>query len=204
MFKKKCFDCGRKVEKGFSFCPYCGVSFKAGRDRVNFGMLGRDDSGEEVRQEAKLPLGMEKIMSSLVRQLEKQMGNMNFDNVQGVPKGIKIRVSRGPGQVRQVVREGPKKAKVVEEVSEEEVERRMGLPKVEGVSKVRRLADRIVYEIEAPGVRSKRDVVVTELATGLEIKAYSENKCYVKFIPLKVEMIGYSVGNDRVIVELRS
>ncbi|MFH1563606.1 MAG: hypothetical protein ABIF11_09390, partial [Nitrospirota bacterium] len=77
------------------------------------------------------------------------------------------------------------------------------LPKVEVEAKIRRLADRIIYEIDVPGVGSKADVVVTELATGLEIKAYSRDKCYVKFIPLKVEVIEYYVRPNKVFVELR-
>jgi hypothetical protein len=68
---------------------------------------------------------------------------------------------------------------------------------------MKRLADRIVYEIITPGVKSKKDVAVAELATGLEVKAYSRNKCYVKFIPLKVEVIGYYLKNERLFLELK-
>jgi len=207
MFKKKCPSCAKKIEKKFNFCPYCGAGQKSGvRGKVSgdFGMLGVDDSGENVRVEQKLPFGMEKIMGSLVKQLEKQMGNMDFGDVQGMPKGIRINVVRGNPQARQIVREVPKKKIEVAKISDKENERRMGLKKVEAESKVRRLADRIIYEIDAPGVREKGDVVVTELATGLEIRIYSEDRCYVKFIPLKVELISYSVKPDRVFVELKS
>ena len=77
------------------------------------------------------------------------------------------------------------------------------MPKVEVESKIKRLGNTIIYEIETPGVKIKGDVVLTELATGLEIKAYSKNKCYVKFIPLKVEVIQYSVEKEKVVVEIR-
>jgi len=203
MFKRKCPACAEKVERKFNFCPYCGESFKVRKDRGNFGMLGVDDSGDGVRAEQKLPFGMEKIMGSLVKQLEKQMGNMNFEGVEGMPKGIKINVMRSPTQKSGVRSQVSEKKIEVPEVSEAEAERRIGLKKVEAESRVRRLADRIVYEIDAPGVVRKDDVVVTELASGLEIRAYSEDKCYVKFIPLKVELIGYSVRSDRVFVEIR-
>jgi len=201
MFKRKCPSCAEKVERKFNFCPYCGESFKARAEKSDFGMLGRDDSGGGMRVEPKLPFGMEKIMSSLVKQLEKSMGDMN---VEGMPKGVRINVVRGNPQMRQVVQEAPKKKVEVVKISDEESERRMGLKKVEAESKVRRLADRIVYEIDAPGVVRKDDVVLTELATGLEIRAYSEDKCYVKFIPLKVQVLRYSVEKERVFVELKS
>lgn len=205
MLKKKCRACAKKVERKFNFCPYCGVSFKAGDDQTNFGMLGRNDSNERVQEELKLPFGMNKIMNSLVKQLESQLGNMDMGNGQGLPRGVKIRVARGPMPgMNQVVRRVPDK-KVIEMpvVSDEENARRAGLPKVEVESRIKRLGDIIIYEIEAPGVKKKGDVVLTELATGLEIKAYSKDKCYVKFIPLKVEVIEYYVEKEKVVVEIR-
>jgi hypothetical protein len=207
MLKRKCPSCAKKIERKFNFCPYCGESFKVRRDRDDFGMLGRNDSGDDVRVEQKLPFGMEKIMGSLVKQLERSMGNMNFDNMEGMPKGFKINIVRGnPRQVKIKKRMNEMEKKKIEmpSISAEEAERRMSLKKVEAGSKIRRLADRIIYEIDAPGVQEKDDVVVTELATGFEIRAYSGDRCYVKFIPLKVELIGYSVKSEKVFVELKS
>ena len=203
MFKKKCPSCAKKIEKKFNYCPYCGVSFKAGGDQMNFGMLGRNDSGEKVQEELKLPFGMNKIMNSLVRQIEGQLGNVDMGDGQGLPRGIKIRVAHPRrADVRSQVSEVRQELKMPV-VSNEENERRMGLPKVEGESKVKRLSDTIIYEITAPGVKKKDDVVLTELASGLEIKAYSKNKCYVKFIPLKVEVVEYYVEKERVVVEIK-
>jgi len=169
-------------------------------EKSDFGMLGRNDSGGGMKVEQKLPFGMEKIMGSLVKQLEKSMGNMN---IEGMPKGIRINVVRGNPQVKQVVQKESREKVEIPNVSAEETERRLGLRKVKAESRVRRLADRIIYEIDAPGVQEKKDVAVTELATGLEIRAYSGDKCYVKFIPLKVELISYSVRSDKVFVEIR-
>ena len=199
--KRKCPACARKIERKFSYCPYCGVGFKGRSEKGDFGMLGIDDSGEEVEVEQKLPFGMEKIMNSLIGQLERQMNNMNAS--EGMPRGFQVRISRGSPQGRVVQAFPEKKAKGLK-VSDEENERRMGLVKVDAKSRVRRLGDRIVYEIEAPGIRRKEDVVLTKLATGLEIKAYSDERCYVKFIPLTVEVIGYGVRGEKVVVELKS
>lgn len=204
MLKRKCPACAKKIERSFNYCPHCGASFKAGSDDKNFGMLGREDSGNRVQEELKLPFGMNKIVNSLVKQLEGQLNNMDMSDGQGMPKGVKIRVARGP-QMGQVVRQAPeKKVNDVPVVSEAESERRMGLPKVESESRIKRLGDTIIYEIETPGIKNKDDVVLTELATGLEVKAYSKDKCYVKFIPLKVEVVEYYVEKERVIVEIKS
>jgi len=203
MFKKKCPSCANKIEKKFNFCPYCGVSFKVRNEREDFGMLGRNDTQGKIQEELKLPFGMNKIMNSLVKQLESQLGNMDLGEGQGIPKGVKIRVARGP-QMRQVIREEPKMVEEVPMVSDEENDRRAGLKREEVESKVRRLADRIIYEMKTPGVKKKKDVIVTKLASGLEIKAYSKDKCYVKFIPLTVEVIEYYVEAEKVFVELKA
>jgi len=208
MLKRNCPACAKKIERKFNFCPYCGVSFKARNEQANFGMLGRDDSSGKIgRPEPKMPFGLNGIMNSLIKQLESQLGNMDLGDGRngGLPKNVKIRVARGPNLgMNQVVRKVPDR-KIVEvpEVSDAENERRMGLPKVEVESKVKRLGDTIIYEIDAPGIRKKDDVVLTELASGLEIRAYSKDKCYMKFIPLKVEVVEYYVEKEKVVVEIK-
>ena len=204
MFKKKCPACAQKIEKKFNYCPWCGVGFKQRDEKESFGMLGRDDSVGKVVNEMKLPFGMNTIVNSLVKQLEKQMGNLGDPNSGNVPKSFKIQISSGSPQIRQVMQKAPEK-KVINtaEVSDKENERRRGLPRVEVESKIKRLGNTIIYEIETPGIKKKEDVVLTELATGLEIKAYSKDKCYVKFIPLKVEVVEYYVKKEKVVVEIK-
>ena len=190
MVKNKCLSCDKKVGSKFNYCPYCGKSLGNMENDEDFGMLGRNDSNGNMQEEIKLPFGMEKIMGSLVKQLERQMGSVDLGNGQRVPKEINIRIAKGNPQMRQVARGASKVIGEPVKISEKEMNRRMNLPKVEVESKVRRLSDTIIYEIETPGVRDKEDVALTELATGIEVRAYSRDKCYVKFIPLKVEIIG--------------
>lgn len=202
MLKKKCPSCARKIKKDFNFCPYCGAQFKAIKDKDNFGMLGREDDIDVIQNDLNLPFGMNKLVGSLIKQLEKQMNDLEGGDVV-MPRGFKIKIASGP-QMKQVVRGEPMKVEREPEISEKENNRRADLPKVEVESKVRRLADRIIYEMETPGVRGKKDVSVIKLASGLEIKAYSGEKCYVKFIPLTVEVIGYFVRDEKVFVELKA
>ena len=208
MLKKKCASCAKKIERKFRFCPYCGASARGvgvrgvGVSDNEYGMLGREDSGERVQDELKLPFGMNKIVNSLVKQLEGQMNSL--DGGDGIPRGFKIRIAGGP-QMNQLVRRAPeKRAEEMPKISDEEMDRRAGLPREEVESRVRRLSDRIIYEMDTPGVKRKKDIVLTKLASGLEIKAYSRDKCYVKFIPLTVEVIEYSVEKDKVFVELKT
>ena len=132
------------------------------------------------------------------------MNNAGNGGVDGIPRGFKIKIASGQPQMKQVVRENPGKINEAPQVSDEENNRRASLPREEIESKVRRLADRIIYEMKTPGVKKKKDIVLTKLASGLEIKAYSKTKCYVKFIPLTVEVIEYNVRDEKVFVELKT
>lgn len=205
MFRKNCPTCDRKSGKKFEYCPYCGNSFRGLSRNDGFGLLGQEDSGN-LQEELKLPFGMEKMINSLAKQLEKQMGAMNLDeatNSGPTQKGFKIHVSMGKPGEGQVVQEMRQSIPIDESVSGEKNDKRNSLPRVDAESSMKRLADRIVYEIRTPGVKAKKDIVVAELATGLEVKAYSKNKCYVKFIPLKVEVIGYYLKGERLFLELK-
>lgn len=195
MIKKKCRGCGEKVERKFNYCPWCGASLKV---KTDMGMLGDSDEGG-VNEELKLPFGMDKIVGGLVKQLEKQLGNMEGN---AMPKGLKIQIGRMPMN-GQVVQQKPAKKSPVNVVSKEEGERRAKLKKVEAESRMKRLGDVIVYEIEAPGVRGEGDVVISELETGIEIRVYAKDRCYVKVIPLKVEVLRYRVDRERVLIEMR-
>ena len=76
MFKKKCPSCAKKIDRKFGYCPWCGEALKALKEREDFGMLGRDDFVEEnnAGEQIKLPFGLNKIMESLMKQLDKEMG----------------------------------------------------------------------------------------------------------------------------------
>jgi len=199
MFKKKCRGCAEKVDRKFNYCPWCGGGLRGDSGSKDLGMLGDDDMGQ-VQEDLKLPFGVEKIVGSLVKQLEKQMGGMNMNGAGGLPKNFKIQIG---GMPMNRAMQKPANVRKAIMVSEEEAERRSGLKKVEAESRVKRLGDVIIYEIEAPGLAKKEDVVVVELESGLEVRAYARDNCYVKMISMKAEVLGIRVEGDRVSVELR-
>lgn len=200
MFNKKCRGCSEKVDRKFNYCPYCGASMKVGQE--DMGMLGNNDEAGNFEEEIKLPMGMEKIMNGLVKSLEKQLGNMEVDPKTGMPKGFKIQIGRAP-MGGQIVQNPASMKKTAVVVSREEAERRSNLEKVDAESRIKRIGDVIIYEITAPGISKKEDVVVSELETGIEIRAYARDKCYVKVIPLKVEITSVRVDKEKVSIELR-
>lgn len=206
-WKKKCPSCARKIEKKFNFCPYCGCSFKKFQEQENFGMLGRDDMLDRLPEMAPnigFP-GLDKMMNSLVKQLEKQMTEMSKSGENTpIPKGFKIQISTGRPKINQAqIPQTPEKTLKLQEIKPEEQKRRKSLPIKEPESTIRRLSDKLLYEISVPGVKSKKDIVMQKLENSIEIKAYSKDHCYFKTIPLRVEIIGIYLKNEKLFLELK-
>jgi len=206
MLKKKCTACGKKTERKYNYCPYCGDSFKVSKDKEDYGFLGREDGEDFIQEFQNLPFGMDKLVNSLVKQLEKELNEASKNGFNEHPRGIRINVSTSKPQIKQVLKETDSVKERLNQsnrISQEEMQRRISLPKVNAESKVKRLSDKIIYEINVPGVINKEDITITKLATGLEIRAYSGSRCYVKFIPLTVEVIRYAVKDEKIYIELK-
>jgi len=205
MFKKKCPHCTKKIERKFHFCPWCGYSFKKQRSEEDFGMLGQNDEVEQqVANEIKLPFGMNGIFNGLIKQIEKELAGM--ENSQA-PKGFKIQISAGKPKIQNLSKHPVRntiRTIAVEEVNEAEKARRMELERVEAKSHIRRLPEGIIYEIDAPGVKSVKDVVITQLEESMEVKVYTAKRCYVKSIPLKLNIVDFSVKPNKVLLRLQN
>ncbi len=76
------------------------------------------------------------------------------------------------------------------------------LPKTEPETKVRRLTDRVIYEIAVPGVKNIKDVIINKLENSIEIKAFSKDKAYFKLIPISLPIKKYKLEEEKIIIEL--
>ena len=211
MFKKKCHSCNEKIERKFRYCPWCGVPLKAKSSQEDFGMIGNNNElqMQQAVNDIKLPFGFNGIFSTLMKQIEKEMSNM--DNPQGTkPKGFKIQFSTGMPKMQQSMNQMPEQTQLVnsidtfnEKVPEDERERRVKLKQVPAKSTIRRLPEGLIYEIETPGVIAKKDITLTKLEQSLELKAFSKDKCYVKKLPSKVEILGMAIKGGKIFLRLK-
>ncbi len=77
------------------------------------------------------------------------------------------------------------------------------LPREEAKSNIRRIADKIIYEIDIPGVKSLDDVVINKLENGIEIKAFTENKSYFKTLSVNYPITNYKlVKGGKLVLEM--
>ena len=64
------------------------------------------------------------------------------------------------------------------------------------------MSNKVIYEIELPGVKSTEDVSIIKLENSIEIKAVTKDKSYFKLLPIKLPISGYKVADEKLILEL--
>ena len=212
MFKKKlCKNCGNKINNSYDFCPYCGNSFS--ENPKDWGMLGKTDTINEFEQFSNSLFGgiggkiiggmLGKTLKMLEHEIQKEMKTQNNNpktNFELIingkrinPKEIKI------SQQKQIVKE---QKKVLPNISNESLKKISGLPKKEPLTNIRRLADRVIYEINIPGVNSINDISIIKLESSIEIKAIADKKAYFKVIPISLPIINYNFLEGKLVLEL--
>ena len=161
---------------------------------------------------------------SMTRQQQqpKQMQTVPF--AQGISISINssnngtpvIRVKKfGPGgqiiesnenNEKKEMKESLEELKRIKEPTKEEQERLSKftkLPRHEPDTNVRRLSDRIVYEVSLPGVKNKKDVIITRLQNSIEIKAFTKDRAYFKLIPLSLPIKRQYLEDEKLVLELK-
>ncbi len=204
MLKKRCAKCGKKISSKYRFCPYCGYGDRDFNDTENeWGMLGRDDIAME--NAFQMPMGLDNIFNSLMKNLTKQLNeSYNPKDSRIKNNGISISISSSGNSPPKVRVNSPQKKvrkKLPGQFSEGEAKRFSQLKKQEPKTNMRRLSNRVIYEIKLPGVKSLKDVSIARLETSIEIKAIGKNKAYFKRIPLNMPIINYNFSEGELVLE---
>lgn len=207
--KLKCESCGGLGSKKYRFCPHCGNSLIIENDEEDFGLLGKKDVQEE---EMFSNLGfMDKtlmsMINSLMKNLDSQMRSQmkGFDSygkteVKRFPNGIKIRIS-GPAQQQRSTPKQKMNLSVEREVPTAQMKKMNSLPREKAKANVKRIGDKIIYELSTPGVNSPEDVFVSKLESGYEVKAIGDKKVYINSLPVNLPLRSYSISNNKLLVE---
>jgi hypothetical protein len=206
MFGKKptrCEYCDSKVNNKYSFCPYCGHAITDDEKHAkDYGLLGRNE--EEFQEDQFASFGITdkligSLMNSLMKNLDKQFKNIDKNEkaeVRSYPNGIRIKIGTPVKQKRNTQNDFFKKS-----LSDDQLKKITSLPKKEAESKVKRLNNKIIYELNAPGIQSPQDIIISKLESGYEIKAISEKKIYVNSLPVNLPLKGFSFDKNTLFIE---
>ena len=210
----KCENCKSKIEDEYNFCPYCGrPTMDEQEETKDFGLLGRNDlSRADKAQENPLAgTGItDELINSLMNNLIKSFGNQfkniaenesNNTSIEHLPNGIKIKIG--------IPQEAPKKQQkqrqsVRKQITEEQIEKMASLPRAIAKASIRRLSDKLVYELSTPGIESTEDVFISKLETGYEIKAIGKKKVYVNSLPINLPLKGFAITDNKLLVEFKT
>lgn len=223
MFDKKCNKCKSKIKKDFDFCPYCGNNFSSDFDKDDFGLIGKNDLIDEEIFPSFNNSFIDKIFNQTMKMMEKQMKNIAQEaNNQNRPQRIPIneinpnlnvqffvngkRVfppQQGNFQNQQVQQQiKPEKVKV-SKMPQEKLERFAKLKRFEPKSSVKRIGNRVIYELNVPGVKDIEDILINRLENSIEIKALANDKSYSKIINVNLPIIRYGLDNGSLFLELQ-
>ncbi len=217
--KKKCRNCGKKIKESYNFCPYCRIQIKDFiKDKKDWGILGKNDFQYE---EMKLPMGFNTLLNTVLKNLNKKFNE--FEDVKNKSKkseakkggiGISIYTSGNKPPKIKVKSFGnlPKFEEKEKQIKKEEEiklpvsnsKKFAGLPKKEPKTNMRRFADKIIYEINLPGVKSTKDISIIQLESSIEIKALAKNKVYYKIIPISLPVKNYNLSKEKLILEIEA
>ncbi len=225
MFKRKCPRCSEKCSRDFEFCPYCGLRIKQPHNEEDYGLLGKKDIPEEFEMFNQPMLGfgsgiLSRMLGNTMKMLQKELQksteqeiknsgreNSQIKHFQLYINGKKVNLSNlQPGQVKKIqlrepgiVKEAPKHPIL----SEETIKNSVHLPKEEAECKLRRAGNKIIYEINVPGVNSLDKVLINKLENSMEIKAYSKEKIYKKILPINLPFLGYHLNKQKLFLEFQ-
>jgi len=75
------------------------------------------------------------------------------------------------------------------------------LEKVEPSTNIKRIENKIFYELALPGVKDFEDVSIVKLEGSIELRAIGKNKAYFKIIPISLEIANVSFSKDKLSLE---
>jgi len=217
MFRKKCKKCGEKTPKKNNFCANCGFDLSRNYNARDYGMIGKDDNGSIE----KAPTGFNSIIGRIVREMNKQIQELNKEiNPQNKPvqpeirnSGINISITTsedGEGRIKiqkfgdfDEVEEDDEDVFVNAEITDAKAREIAKLPKEEAKTNIRRLSDRILYEIHLPGVKTLEDIMINRLENSIEVKAFTDKKSYFKILPVTYAITRYKLlKSGKLILEM--
>lgn len=222
MFGNKCNRCGKKARKNFEFCPSCGANLKSSPNDMGYGFLGKNDIND---LDMKLPFGFNMLFKPLLKELQKQMFELDEElkkeskdpKKNGInhtsfsihikalgQKPMKLTTHKFPGIMSGNVMENKSKDSqtlVLPNISKDLIDRAKDFPRKEPGTSVRRLADKIVYELSIPGVSSLSGVNIRKLDSAIEVKAVAKKEVFNKSISINLPLNNYYLANEKLVLE---
>jgi len=207
--KKECKNCGERINSNYRFCPGCGDLTNKKFKKNDLGMLGEDDFVNEFGNFSNSIFGgmggrmmgkmLENAMKMLEKEVKKEMNRKSQDpgtNFQLFINGQRVNNLGTPTYKK------TREKKKIRELPQNILKKFSSLPQKDPRTDVRRFSDKVVYEIDMPGVKSLKNISITKLENNIEVKAISKDRAYKKMIPVNFPITNYELSKEKLILEL--
>ncbi|MGD2072488.1 MAG: hypothetical protein PVG65_03270 [Candidatus Thorarchaeota archaeon] len=150
------------------------------------------------------------------KKIDKEIGKDTEKMPKIKPKGFSISISSASGKKPEIrIRGMGPKMKLIPpqkqikkisqpKISDAQAKKLAKLPREEAETRVRRMSDKIIYEIKLPGVKTLKNVIINRLENSVEIKAFSKDKIYVKLIPMAMPILDYKLSKEKLTIEFKA
>ena len=147
-----------------------------------------------------------KTIEKQAKDMEKEMAKEiqqrpEHAEIRQLPNGITIKFGALPLANRQRQAKKPIEKK---KITNDQITRLSKLPRAQAKSSVKRLSDKVVYELATPGVQNPEDVFVSKVETGYEVKAIGSKKVYVNTLPIELPLRRCSLAQNKLLVEFHT
>ena len=206
----KCNNCKSGINEDFSYCPYCGnVLFDPHKRSKDLGMLGKTDALNDPIFKQKIAENnltitdkmVGAIFNSLIKNIDQQMNEPN----KGAQRPGNIKIKIGIANPNKIQKQNPGKRTKHDfspnSISKEQLEKISKLPKANAKTDMKRLGDKIIYNLHAPGIESIKDIFISKLESGYEIRALAKNKVYVNSLPVNLPINSFTLTNEKLSIE---
>ena len=209
--KKSCSRCGKSLKKDYDFCPYCGSILDGKKNSKSDGMLGKDDSLDDMNN-FMMPMGLGSLFNSLMNNFERQFKDSGKKQ-RSEKNNISISMSLLGGMQPQIkINQPPEDRKTKKEENIKKfffgnsnspsLKNFQKFPRAEPKTNMKRIGNKIFYEVSLPGVKSTKDISILNLESSMELKAVSDRKAYAKRIPFNFPIVDYKFSKGKLILEL--
>lgn len=210
MFKKKnCQKCNEKINKKSNFCPNCGFKLKETK-KEDWGLLGKNDSIKEENFQTPFFGGfsgkiLNNMIGSAMKMLEKELQKENLNQEKGYNSNFKLMINGKEIKFnKNQESKNPKKEAIIPSTFDiEKIRKFRELEKKEPKTNLKRIGDKIIYEIEMPEIKSFKDILINHLENSIEIKAIGKTKAYFKIIPINIPILNKKLIKGKLILELK-
>ena len=144
------------------------------------------------------------VMKNMMKQLKQNdpqvVTELENAEIRSLPNGLRIRIAPPRNSQNNPA---PQKEKL-NVINSEQIKKMENLPRQTAKSSVKRLSNKVIYELLTPGVSSLSDIFISKTESGYEVKAIGNKKVYTNSLSIELPLKSYAISKDKILLEFKT